>query len=270
VAGNEREQEMTMQTLVSCVKQNMEEVAGKMNLQTDAIVINQCERNGYLEYEYNGNRICCYDFKERGVGLSRNNALLRATADIVLFSDEDIVYEDGYAKKVLKAFEKHPMADILLFNMDVAENRATYHTETETRVKWYNCGRYPTYSFAIRREKLHRYNITFSLLFGGGAKYSNGEDSIFIRDCLKKGMKAVAVPVTIGKEVPRPSTWFDGYTEKFFFDRGVLYQYLYGKMALPFAVRFLVKHRNMMFKEEYPIDMKTAYSLMRKGMRHKA
>lgn len=261
---------MTIQTLVSCVKQNMEEVASKMNLQTDAIVINQCEKNGYLEYEHGGHTICCYDFKEKGVGLSRNNALLRATADIVLFSDEDIVYEDGYADKIIAEFEKHPQADILLFNMDVAEERATYHTETETIVKWYNCGRYPTYSFAIRREKLHRSNVTFSLLFGGGAKYSNGEDSIFIRDCLKKGMKAVAVPVTIGKEVPRPSTWFNGYTEKFFFDRGVLYRYLYGKMALPFAIRFLLKHRNIMFKEEYPITIKIAYQLMKKGMNHEA
>lgn len=258
---------MTIQTLVSCVNQNMETIASKMNLQTDSIVINQCDTNSYLEYEYQGHAICCYSFRERGVGLSRNNALLRATADIVLFSDEDIVYEDGYAQKVLGQFEVHPDKDFILFNMDVAADRATYHTETETEVKWYNCGRYPTYSFAIRREKLHRYNITFSLLFGGGAKYSNGEDSIFIRDCLKKGMKALAVPVSIGREVPRPSTWFAGYNEKFFFDRGVLYAYLYGRMAKPFAIRFLLKHRNVMFKEEYPIDMKKAYSLMKDGMK---
>ena len=108
---------MTIQTLVSCVKQNMEEVAAKMNLQTDAIVINQCEKNDYLEYEHKGYTICCYDFKERGVGLSRNNALLRATADIVLFSDEDIVYEDGYAEKILAEFEKRPSADIRLFQV---------------------------------------------------------------------------------------------------------------------------------------------------------
>lgn len=258
---------MTIQTLVSCVDQDMENIAAKMNLQTDAIVINQCGTNDYLEYEYKGNRICCYSFAEKGVGLSRNNALLRAAADIVLFSDEDIVYEDGYAQKILNEFEKHPDKDFLLFNMDVSADRATYHIESENAVKWYNCGRYPTYSFAIRREKLHRANVTFSLLFGGGARYSNGEDSIFIRDCLKKGMKALAVPVTIGKEVPRPSTWFNGYNEKFFFDRGVLYAYLYGCMAKPFALRFLLKHRNIMFKEEYPISMKEAYSLMKKGLK---
>ena len=120
---------MTIQTLVSCVKQNMETIAANMNLQTDAIVINQCDTNEYLEYEHRGHKICCYSFKERGVGLSRNNALLRATADIVLFSDEDIVYEEGYADKILAEFEKHPEKDFLLFNMDVTEERATYHTE---------------------------------------------------------------------------------------------------------------------------------------------
>lgn len=257
---------MTIQTLVSCVNQDMKMIAEKMNLQTDAIVINQCGNNSYLEYEHKGHKICCYSFAEKGVGLSRNNALLRATADIVLFSDEDIVYENGYAKKILDEFEKYPDQQILLFNMDVAEDRRTYYTTAPTKVKWYNCGRYPTYSFAIRREPLHRANVTFSLLFGGGAKYSNGEDSIFIRDCLKKKMCAMAVPVTIGKEVPRPSTWFSGYNEKFFFDRGVLYAYLYGCMARPFAIRFLLKHRNIMFKEGYPISMKQAYSLMKKGL----
>ena len=258
---------MTIQTLVSCVNQDVTAIAEKMNLQTDAIIINQCGGNGYTEYEHDGHRICCYSFAEKGVGLSRNNALLRATADIVLFSDEDIVYEDGYAEKILAEFKTYPDKHILLFNMDVAEGRRTYHTTAPTAVKWYNCGRYPTYSFAIRRERLHQANVTFSLLFGGGAKYSNGEDSIFIRDCLKKKMRALAVPVNIGKEVPRPSTWFHGYNEKFFFDRGVLYAYLYGCMAKPFALRFLLKHRNIMFKEDYPISMKEAYSLMKKGFR---
>ena len=128
---------MTIQTLVSCVNQDMETIAEKMNLQTDAIVINQCGNNSYLEYEHKGHKICCYSFAEKGVGLSRNNALLRATADIVLFSDEDIVYEDGYAQKILNEFEKYPDQQILLFNMDVAEDRRTYYTTGVTKVKWY-------------------------------------------------------------------------------------------------------------------------------------
>lgn len=260
---------MRLQTLVSCVKQNMDTIAETMNLDSDAIVINQCDSNDYCEYEFKGNKICCYSFKERGVGLSRNNALLRADADIILFSDEDIRYKDGYAKTVIEEFEKHPAADMLLFNFDVVEDRVTYHTSSEHKVSYLNCGRYPTYSFAVRREKLHKANITFSLLFGGGAKYSNGEDSLFIRECISKGFKIIALPITLGKEEPRPSTWFNGYTEKFFYDRGVLYRPLYGMLAKPLALRFLLAHKGQFFsdKNQEVTDWKQAYKLMKKGMK---
>ncbi|MBR5597806.1 MAG: glycosyltransferase [Lachnospiraceae bacterium] len=255
---------MTLETLVSAVKEDVAALANKMNLQSDAVIINQCEENSYLEYEYGGYKIRGYSFAEKGVGLSRNNALLRAKADIVLFSDEDIVYHEGYGKAVLEAFEQHPEADMILFNMDVEAERATYHIEKEHRVRFYNSGRYPTYSFAIRREKLHKANITFSLLFGGGAKYSNGEDSLFLLECLKKGFRVIALPIEIGKEVPRPSTWFHGYTEKFFFDRGVLYYHLYGKLKKLMALRFLLAHKQVMCQE---IPVKKAYVLMCQGMK---
>ena len=50
-----------------------------------------------------------------------------------------------------------------------------------------------------------------------------------------------ATPVLIGEEIPRPSTWFNGYTEKFFYDRGVLYHFLYGGSAWLWAIRWLLK-----------------------------
>ena len=258
---------MTLQLLVSAVNQNPRQLAEKMKIASDAIIINQCAENAYDEWVQDGHTIQAYSFAEKGVGLSRNNALLRADHDISLFADEDIVYADGYAERVLRAFEEHPKADMLLFNMEVCEERRTYHIEEFGRVKQHNCGRYPTYSFAIRTEKMHKANITFSLLFGGGAKYSNGEDSLFIKECITKRLKVFRVPVTIGTEVPRPSTWFQGYTEKFFYDRGVLYYHLYGFMAKPLAMRFLLKNKSVMCKE---IPVRKAYALMKEGMQEAA
>ncbi|MBR5578554.1 MAG: glycosyltransferase family 2 protein [Lachnospiraceae bacterium] len=255
---------MRLQTLVSAVRQEVGLLAEKMNLQSDAIIINQCDENSYLEYEWKGHKIKAYSFQERGVGLSRNNALLRADSEILLFSDEDIVYDDGYKEKILQAFRERPKADMLLFNVEVEEGRATYHIDKEHRVRFYNSGRYPTYSFAVRREKLHSANITFSLLFGGGARYSNGEDSLFLMECLKKGFRIYALPIAIGKEIPRPSTWFFGYNEKFFFDRGVLYHYLYGKLKYVMSLRFLLAHRKKMCGE---IKEKEAFRLMLQGIK---
>lgn len=106
--------------------------------------------------------------------------------------------------------------------------------------------------------------MTFSLLFGGGAKYSNGEDSLFLKDCLKYGLKVYAVPIEIGAERERESTWFKGYTDKFFIDRGVLYHFLYGNLAYLMAVRFIAAHGKVMCEE---IPKKNALALMKKGIR---
>ena len=71
---------MRLQFLVSTVNEDVETLAERMNLQADAIVVNQCDRNEYREYTHEGSRIRCYSFAERGVGLSRNNCLMRASS----------------------------------------------------------------------------------------------------------------------------------------------------------------------------------------------
>jgi len=255
---------MKLQLLISAVDQDPEKLAERMNIRCDAILINQCGRFGYEEIERQGHKIRVYCFREKGVGLSRNNALMRADQDICLFSDEDIVYEDDYPEKVVGEFERHPEADMLLFNIDVCKARRTYHNDAYGRVRLYNCGRYPAYSFALRTETMHKKNLSYSLLFGGGARYSNGEDSLFIRDCIRRGMKVYKTPVKLGRERERESTWFSGYHEKFFYDRGVLYAHLYGGLARFMALQFLLRHRGMMCRE---IPVKKAFAMMCRGIR---
>ena len=192
---------------------------------------------------------------------------MRASAEIVLFADEDIVYDDDYEQSVLKAFEENPQADLLTFNVRAVEGRRTYENRKVKQVRWYNYGRYPTYSVAARLDSLRRANVWFSLLYGGGATYSNGEDSLFPHDCLKKGLKIWAVPVEIGHEAVREdgsSTWFNGYNEKFFYDRGVLYRDLYGRLAVCMALRFLLAHRKITCQE---LTIGDAFRIMRKGIR---
>lgn len=170
---------MRLQVLVSAVNQEVATLAERMHLESDALIINQTDHFGYEEYTHNGRRVQCFSFREKGVGLSRNNALLRAEGDIVLFSDEDIQYDKGYEARILDAFAAHPEADFLLFNVRVGESRATYYTKAYHRVHIWNAGRYPTYSFAVRREKLHAAHVTFSLLFGGERSTATAKTACF-------------------------------------------------------------------------------------------
>lgn len=237
-----------------------------MHIETDAIIVNQCDRYAVESFSHKGRRIRVFHMAERGVGLSRNTALMRAEGDICLFSDQDIVYEAGYEQKILQAFEECPEADMMVFNMEIGEDRRTYHNTEVKRVRWYNCGRYGAVSFAVKRTKLLESGVTFSLLFGGGAKYSAGEDSLFLKQFMDKGYKVYTSPVTIGRERAGDSTWFSGYHEKFFYDRGVLYHDLYGPLAKLWGLRFLLAHRAKMCQE---IPLRAAYKIMKKGIRNR-
>lgn len=254
---------MKVEVLASVMNQSPAALAEQMNLDSDAVIINQCELLNYEEFLYRGHRVRFFSFPDRGVGRSRNEAILRADSDICLFSDEDIVYETGYEQAVAEEFEKNPAADMILFNITIAQDRRTYHITERKRVHWYNCGRYGAVSFAVRRESLLRSGVTFSLLFGGGARYSNGEDSLFLKEFMKKGYRVYTAPVTIGREQERSSTWFAGYDEKFFHDRGVLYRFLYGRLAGLMAKRFLFAHRDRMCAE---IPMAQAEAWMKAGI----
>ncbi len=255
---------MKLEMLISAVNANPIPLIKGMKPECDSVLINQCDTDGDEELRYGNFSIKVFFRKERGVGRSRNLALANANADVLLFSDEDICYRKGYAKAVLEEFQEHPEADILLFNVNVCKERQTYWNDSFHRVKWYNCGRYPAYSIAIRKDKLQSVGVKYSELFGGGAKYSNGEDSLFLKQCADKGLKLYASTVIIGEEIPRESTWFHGYTEKFFFDRGVLFAYLYGKMAKVWAIRFVLTKKEMLQGE---IKGKQAYRLLCDGIR---
>lgn len=255
---------MTFELLVAAVNADIDNLPQKMNVSTDAIIANQCGENKEFKLSVNGSKIHVINSDKRGVGLNRNTALYASKADICLFSDEDLVYEEDYEKKVLTAFEKHPEASLITFNFIVDPRRRTYYNEQPHEIKWNNYGRYPAYALAIRRKDIVDKGIKYSELFGGGAKYSNGEDSLFLHDCLKAGIKMYAETDVLGREEYRESTWFKGFTDKFFFDRGVLYHFLYGKLSYVFGLRFLVKNRKEMLKDT---SLLKAYGLLCRGIK---
>lgn len=236
---------LTIQTLISTMYQEDHSLLDRMNIQTDAIVVNQCDFNKIERFEWKGHNILWMSLKEKGVGLSRNTLLMRATADIVLFADDDVCYKDGYNISILETFQKHPNADFIVFSLisnRINKKDVNHKNDIFRKLHWYNVLHYGTVRFAVRHKKIVSRNISFHLLFGGGAKYSCGEDSIFIIDALKRNLKVFFSTVCIGKVFNDNSTWFKGYNDKYFFDKGVLLRYIFGIWGYFFGLLIILKN----------------------------
>lgn len=224
---------MTLQVLASTMNQKDHRLLEKMNIQSDAVVVNQCDEDKVECFKYNGHLIKWISMAAHGIGLSRNTCLMNATADIVLFADDDMVYQDGYAESVIRSFEKQPAADVICFNIRLMNSNKNIggHRDNQSRKRLhvFNSMRYGATLLAARRKALLRERIAFSLLFGGGAEFNSGEDSIFIKDCLDAGLKLYSDTYCLGSVDDSTSSWYSGINDKFFIDRGIVYAVLFPK-----------------------------------------
>lgn len=259
---------MKVEVLVSTMDQDDFSLVRQMNLTSDAIIINQCNRHSFEEFlSPYGKNIKMYSYNERGVGKSRNSALMRSNADICLMADDDMKYVDGYEELIIDAFRETPKADIILFNVPITkkDGQKIVKVKRNERIRFLNSLKYGTVNIAFKRNKIVQNNIFFSLLFGGGANYGSGEDSLFITECLKKGLKIYSNTAVIAEINEGNSTWFSGYNEKYFYDRGALFSAISKKLAYLLALQFIVRKKKL-YKNE--ISPKAALNSMLKGIKN--
>lgn len=236
-----------------------------MNIQTDIVVANQADSFAYEESkDEKGNRVRFITTAFRGVGRNRNTALCYSEDEIILFADDDMQYYDGYADMVERAFDDNPKADIIIFNVDETGRDGIGKNNSVKRVGLLNFTRYGTYRIAIRRKSLVQANLSFSLMFGGGSDFGSGEDTLFLREALRKGLKIYTSPYTIAKVDQSKSTWFKGYdSEVTYYDKGCLIAKAFPVMGCVFKYYFAYK-----FSKKSSFSFAKCIRLMRNGMKY--
>lgn len=213
---------MTVQILISTMNRQEFSFLEAINGWGHIIVINQCEKN---QIEKICAKQCSFTIihtTQRGLSNSRNEAILHSDADIFLTADDDISYMPDAADIIKKNFMDHPKADIIAFNI----NRLNIPEHRNSQKKNNNWSRtpsnkyYPSVSLAYRRTSYDYANLHFHPIFGAGGIYTSGEESLLLKQARKAGLKIYQSQETIATVDFSTSSWFTGYNEKFFFDKG--------------------------------------------------
>lgn len=209
----------------------------------DAVLANQADSFGYCREQVGGFIVQMITTATRGVGKNRNLALSLSTGDILLFADDDLTYEANAAEAVARAFRSLPDAEMVVFGIRYVRDGAELRTRVPTtgRLPFLRALRYGTCAIAVRRSAVLRHNLHFTELFGGGCRYSYGEDTDFIVQCYRSHMRVYGWGEVIATTSKDSSTCFTGYGEKFYFDKGALARHSLGLMALPYALRMVSK-----------------------------
>lgn len=234
----------------------------QMGITGDAVMVNQCGKTASERVATPHGSVLVLSSENRGIGRSRNLAFAHAAPGIVLFADDDVQYDAGYVEAIIQAFRMFPDADVVLFELESDDpDRGGAIREESGRV-FTKALKYGGPKIAVRTESVRRARISFSEVFGGGAPYAAGEDSLFIRDCLLSGLRVYRSGDLIGRIAFDGSSWFAGYNVDYLHDRGALYKSMFGSGYPLVSLIFALKHRG-----KFAVSTRVALRELRNGAR---
>lgn len=133
-----------------------------------------------------------------GLAKNRNNALSKATAPLVLISDDDIDYTPEGLMAVINAFQDNPHADLITFRYGSLHSKKKYPPAKFSLAKPPKGYFLTSFELAFRRRSVTG-NVWFNENFGIGAFFPCGEEDIFLKECLDFGLSGIFLPVTIAR-----------------------------------------------------------------------
>ena len=261
---------MKIEVLMSAMHQENFDIAYKTKIQSDLLIINQCDRDDYAEMVVEGHLWRMISTTERGSAKSRQKAIDNANGDICLFCDDDEELVDGYQHVILKAFEELPDAAGIVFNVNRINNNLKKSYYKITKIKQAPSYRaYGAPMLAIILHKIQNVGIKMNENFGSGAEWGGGEDSLFEHDIRKAGLKLYEYPEVIATiDYGTASQWFQGYDEKYFYNLGAFCEYRYGKNVLLKQLRKLYTCYRLRKEKKLNLHMKLKWmNLGSKGIK---
>lgn len=223
---------MRVEVLISCMYESDHSIIMRTNVQSDVVVINQCDNDKVEElcFENKKGEMCRGTFistTERGLSKSRNMALKYATGDICLICDDDEVLEENYVDVIKASFNIYTES-VLAFRIN---HPTRSFKDFSYKIGYFNLGTLGSWQITFKRKTILTNNIRFNEKMGSGTGNGAGEENRFLMDCYKKKLGIRYVPDLIGSIVPTgESQWFQGYTDKYWINRGWQSKMIYGKV----------------------------------------
>lgn len=234
---------MKLDVLLSCMHQTDDALIRRSHITGNAVVINQGDREGERCVPTARGSVRWIDSLSRGLTVSRNLAIEGSDADICMLCDDDEVFADDYEQRILGAYETYPQADLIMFNI---ENWRNPFGNEPRELKFPTTIRASSVQISFRRESLIRTGVRFDLLLGAGSGNGAEEEMKFLLDCHRAGLRVFYVPVEVARLNENESTWFSGFDETFFYNRGATTRYILGlPLAVAYGLYYVIRKRDL-------------------------
>lgn len=248
--------------LLSCMfLSDSKEMIKRSHITSDTVIINQCDEENYKEENICNALLRTFSVTDRGLTKSRNLAISKSQADICIICDDDEIFNEGYEKAVLSAYDALPDADIIIFDM---VDRPLKWGNSIKRLGYIDLMSVSSWQITFRREKLLASGVLFDENMGAGSGNGAEEEFRFLTQCRKAKLRIYHYPFRLASVAQTQSTWFKGFDEEFFVNRGNTTRYI---MGLPLSVLYAAYYAFAKRKQLSGMSMLRAFSYTVKAIK---
>lgn len=242
---------MTLEVLLSCMYQQDAKLVHDSRLTGNVLIVNQCDQESSWEEMTPHGQVRMLSTTQRGLTKSRNMAIRHSQADVCLLCDDDEIFEPEYEQAILSAYEQLPQADVIIFKM---KNRPASFDDRIQRLCFPKTMKVSSWQISFRQEALKKANVFFDEHLGAGTGNGGEEELKFLLDCQRAGLKIYYVPQVIASVAQTESTWFHGFDETFFENRGATTRYILGYvLAVVYAIYYVLRKRSLYQEDITPM-----------------
>lgn len=214
----------------------------------NVLIVNQTTKEEILESNYESVKVI--NVFEKGLSRSRNIALQNSSKDILVFTDDDVVFELHFEDKILKEFNSHPIHDGFRFQFknELGKFVKNYPKKIQPKLNWYEVLNASSIELVFKRKSI--YNIvSFDENFGLGSLISLGEEAVFLADAKKKKLKIGFAPKTLTIHNNKTTSQVISNELKYFNQGAIFYRIFYKKYLFWVFLKlfFDVKQGNIAF-----------------------
>lgn len=155
------------------------------------LIVNQTQIGKILNSEYSNIKII--NSFEKGLSKSRNLAIKNATGKILLIADDDVIFQEGFTTKIIKAYNRFSEATVINFcalkaNGDLVKK---YPNRSKINLSILDILNTSSVEMTLNRVLIEKSEIFFDENFGLGGTFEVGEEAVFLWDLKQKKQKLV-------------------------------------------------------------------------------
>jgi len=185
------------------------------------VIVNQTKGNLLVSSFENVKVINSPEF---GLSKSRNLALANANKELLVITDDDVIFKSDFESKIIRAFNHFKNPAMIKFCSEKAENILThkYPKLRKDALNWFDVLNTISFEIVVNQTQIKRNKIQFDERFGLGSKFGAGEEQVFLAEIKKIGLKLCFEPEVLVLH-PQPTTTTKlSFQQKYYIQGAVL------------------------------------------------